>query len=238
MELERQLPGDTVVIGIDEYTACLFDLPAGECRVQGAGNVTVRFQGQEWTFAPGTSFSFERLRAGVLATGGDGALHAATPSPAARSLIQLARVLDTAPAPAAQRALIQQAHAEMHALASDAAPDGTLVEAPPDEAASYLLQIARALGETDEPGLKRDLLDRAHDAMHELAADEGHAANADDGAPPSPQEIAPYLDTLIEVRTQLRSAKQYALADEIRKRLADVNIVLEDSSTGTTWRRV
>jgi cysteinyl-tRNA synthetase len=42
---------------------------------------------------------------------------------------------------------------------------------------------------------------------------------------------------MIEIRQKLRDAKQYALADEIRKSLAELDIVLEDSADGTTWRK-
>jgi cysteinyl-tRNA synthetase len=46
----------------------------------------------------------------------------------------------------------------------------------------------------------------------------------------------PFIDLLVEVRTELRAAKHYQLADTVRRRLADLGITLEDSPTGTTWR--
>ncbi|HLF77367.1 MAG TPA: cysteine--tRNA ligase [Dehalococcoidia bacterium] len=47
---------------------------------------------------------------------------------------------------------------------------------------------------------------------------------------------APFIDLLIELRKELRDAKQYALADRIRNGLGDLGIVLEDSAGGTTWK--
>jgi hypothetical protein len=47
----------------------------------------------------------------------------------------------------------------------------------------------------------------------------------------------PFIELLIRVRTQLRAAKQWALADEIRDWLSELGILLEDSPAGTTWRR-
>jgi cyanophycinase-like exopeptidase len=47
----------------------------------------------------------------------------------------------------------------------------------------------------------------------------------------------PLIELLVYIRAQLRAAKQWALADEIRDRLAEQGILLEDSPTGTTWRR-
>jgi cysteinyl-tRNA synthetase len=34
----------------------------------------------------------------------------------------------------------------------------------------------------------------------------------------------------------LRQAKQYQMADEIRTKLANLGIILEDTPKGTTWR--
>ena len=49
-------------------------------------------------------------------------------------------------------------------------------------------------------------------------------------------ESAPFIDLLIEVRNELRTAKQFQLADRIRGGLADLNVVLEDGPEGTTWK--
>ena len=46
----------------------------------------------------------------------------------------------------------------------------------------------------------------------------------------------PFIELLIEIRRELRAAKQYAAADLIRSRLADLGVALEDSPSGTTWR--
>ena len=45
------------------------------------------------------------------------------------------------------------------------------------------------------------------------------------------------INGLIKARTVAKQAKNYAEADRIRKELLAAGIVLEDSATGTTWRR-
>ncbi len=57
-------------------------------------------------------------------------------------------------------------------------------------------------------------------------------------APEARDDVAahPFIDMLVEVRTQLREAKQFALADSIRDGLAGLGISLEDSPEGTQWR--
>ena len=49
-------------------------------------------------------------------------------------------------------------------------------------------------------------------------------------------EIAPFIELLVNTRTGLRSAQQYALADEIRSRLTELGVVLEDTPQGTVWK--
>ncbi|MBI2861998.1 MAG: cysteine--tRNA ligase [Chloroflexi bacterium] len=49
-------------------------------------------------------------------------------------------------------------------------------------------------------------------------------------------EAGPFIDLLVEVRQQLRQAKQWALADKIRERLAALDVLMEDGVEGTRWR--
>jgi len=44
------------------------------------------------------------------------------------------------------------------------------------------------------------------------------------------------IELLIEIRQRLREAKRWDLADEIRARMADLGITLEDGPEGTRWR--
>jgi cysteinyl-tRNA synthetase len=49
-------------------------------------------------------------------------------------------------------------------------------------------------------------------------------------------EAAPFVDLLVQIRTELRAAKQFQLADRVRDGLAALDVVLEDSPDGTTWK--
>ncbi len=94
----------------------------------------------------------------------------------------------------------------------------------------YLDQLARAMRETREPIAQRELIERAHATMHEFAqiggAERAHA-----------QEVAPLVELLISIRAQLRAAKQFALADRVREELARLGLQLDDTPTGTIWRK-
>ena len=60
--LRRLLPETVTILGIDEYTACTLMLHEGECRVSGAGNVTVMRADGVRTFVNAERFSFDVLR--------------------------------------------------------------------------------------------------------------------------------------------------------------------------------
>lgn len=185
-ELETLLPQGTTVLGIDEHTACLFEPDAETCRVMGAGRVTIRCDGQEWSYATGQTFPFGQLQNSSPRTSGP---------------------VQTAPMP--------------------------LDPGNKGETTRYLVHLARALDEVNEPDAKRTLIDRAHDTMHELSAGWLETSHSD-----TVQAIAPFIETLIDIRSRLREAKQFALADEIRQRLLALGIELQDSSTGTTWHKI
>ncbi|MBI2852370.1 MAG: cysteine--tRNA ligase [Chloroflexi bacterium] len=46
----------------------------------------------------------------------------------------------------------------------------------------------------------------------------------------------PFIELLIATRRELREAKQWQLADNIRSKLAEVGVLLEDTSKGTIWK--
>jgi len=49
------------------------------------------------------------------------------------------------------------------------------------------------------------------------------------------KEAAPFIDLLVALRSELRAAKQWALADRVRDGLAEHGIELKDGPEGTTW---
>ncbi len=186
--LESRMPFDVVILGIDEHTACTFDLTAQTCAVAGTGQVTVRYGGSESYYPAGSTFPFAELRAANLG--------------------QTAPTAEQEPAPAA----------------------------PPPELQNttrYLEQLARAMEESGgEPGAQRELIDHAHETMHELA----QGWRESDSLLPD-QNTAALIDLLVSTRTRLRAAKQFALADEVRKALTELGIVLEDTPNGTRWEK-
>jgi cysteinyl-tRNA synthetase len=46
----------------------------------------------------------------------------------------------------------------------------------------------------------------------------------------------PFVDLLVNLRTEMRRQKLWVLSDQIRDRLAALDVVIEDSKEGTLWR--
>ena len=88
-------------------------------------------------------------------------------------------------------------------------------------------EINRAAGEgahvSDATGLLREL-----GGVLGLGLEQGGSGGTGD--------IAPFVELLVETRAALRKEKQFALADNLRDRLAELGVVLEDTPRGTEWR--
>lgn len=50
------------------------------------------------------------------------------------------------------------------------------------------------------------------------------------------QEVEPFINLLVDLRRELKAAKQFALADRIRDQLKELGIKLEDRPDGTIWK--
>jgi cysteinyl-tRNA synthetase len=50
-------------------------------------------------------------------------------------------------------------------------------------------------------------------------------------------DAGPFIDFLVSLRKDLRQAKQFQLADEIRNKLTELGITLEDMPQGTVWKK-
>ncbi len=51
-----------------------------------------------------------------------------------------------------------------------------------------------------------------------------------------PQGSEPFIALLVDIRRELKAARQFALADRIRERLKELGVKLEDRADGTTWK--
>jgi len=99
------------------------------------------------------------------------------------------------------------------------------------QAIATLFDLAREINRAYEAGYDAS---GARDTLRELAGVLGLSLKAPET---SFVGAEPFIELLISTRVRLREAKQYQLADEIRDRLIDLGVTLEDTPQGTVWKQ-
>jgi cysteinyl-tRNA synthetase len=100
------------------------------------------------------------------------------------------------------------------------------------QAIAQIYDLARHINQARDEGSDEAGLAYAQRTLHDMVDVLGLTLEGRSG----PSDVEPFVAILVNVRNQLREAKQWALADEIRDQLAAKGVVLEDSAEGTTWK--
>ena len=225
--MEGQLPDGAFVLGVDEHTACSFDLDAGLASVEGRGVVTVRAAGRSATFPAGETFTIARMletaealaRGGPSTSAGEQAAEASTP---ANGLQSPGRGLLRATSPLVD--IVREHEADF--AAAVASRDMA-------RAASTVLDLEQDVTawSTDIP--PGDELDRAHASLRSLILELGRLSEI--GARDPREVVGPFVEALLEIRTVARKDRRFALADLVRERLADCGVEVRDTPGGSEW---
>ena len=101
------------------------------------------------------------------------------------------------------------------------------------QALAALFDLSREINRASEEG---KAVARAQETLANLSGALG--LTLQDSRQQGGQQVEPFVQLLLDVRGELRKAKQYALADSIRSGLSDLGIALEDTPEGTEWRRM
>lgn len=100
------------------------------------------------------------------------------------------------------------------------------------QAVAVLFDLAREINRARSDGVN---VSEAQKTLLELAQVLGFTLEE----PKRPElNATPLVELLIEIRGELRRAKEWQLADRIRTRLLELGIVVEDTTKGTVWRRI
>ncbi len=97
-------------------------------------------------------------------------------------------------------------------------------------ALAALFDLARSINRESEP---TPAVRYAQAALQDLAGVLGLRLREPE---PRTSDSGPYVDLLVQVRDELRAARQFELADRIRDRLSALGVSVEDSSEGARWR--
>ena len=213
--LERELPDDTGILGVDEHTALIVDVAAGTVAVAGIGVVTVRRGGQSTTIVSGSTLALAEL-AGRLSGTRTGASIAAgaAPSVTGANGVTANSLRDVADA---------------HRTAFDAAHAARDV----DGAVTAVLSLEDAMVAWGRDSLQSDDMAHARRVLRSLVVHLGALAVV--GARDPREVVAAYVDLLVELRAKARAGKDFATSDLVRDRLAAAGVELHDTPTGAEW---
>ncbi len=221
--LERSMPEDSFLLGVDSHTALVIDLDDGSASVFGLGGVTVRVAGRSAVLPNGTATTLA-----ALAETAESLAHGTAP------MIDAERATIAA-APTGGEASTESMGGSLRDEV--ARLEGTFVAALNDRDVRAAVTALLALDATIErrvgAGDDSPDLAAAWSTFRSLIVRFGEAAA--DGVRDPRDAAAPYVETLLEIRARARDARDWATADLVRERLTDAGIEVRDDPTGSSW---
>jgi hypothetical protein len=225
--LERTMPEDTFILGVDSHTALVLDLDRGGASVYGLGGVTVRARGVSRVFMSGTETTIEALaEAGrearrqppgdlvrVRPTGGG-----STVAPEAGD----------APSSASFAGPLRDEVGHLEGAFVDALT-GRDIRAAVGVLLTLDATIERRVGAgEDSPDLRA-----ARATFRSLIVRLGDLAR--DGARDPREAVEPFVTALLDLRARARATEDWAAADFVRDRLTAAGVEVRDDATGSGW---
>jgi hypothetical protein len=224
--MERELPADAAVLGVDEHTAVLIDVRGGDIEIRGRGAVTVRRAGHSTILPSGTSMSLAELRAlvlGVRPTGRQRTVEALGATDVVGVAGDGVALGGAVPVPLPE--VIRGAEREF-GVAAGARNAGAMAE--------VILELEAAIklweADTDED----QGTEQARTLLRGLIGRLGRAAQ--DGLADPRDRLRPAVNPLLALRDTLRGEGNFAAADAIREALAAAGLDVRDTPDGPVWR--
>ena len=217
--LERELPADVYVLGVDEHTGMLIDLDAETVTVVGKGVVTIRVHGESTQIASGETFSVDRLRDPAQARD----TKKVVTSQAKTSTQTVVEV-----APAIFDNNLREATDRLNDVFATA-----LANSDADGAARAALELDDAISGWSGDTLQSDATNHARAVLRSMITRLAAAAR---GGLRYPRDVlGPFVQVLLDLRAQVRADKRFDLSDIIRDRLAALNVEVRDTPDGAQW---
>jgi hypothetical protein len=219
--MEEQMPEGAWVLGIDEHTACVFDLDAGSVTVEGNGVVTVRRRGRSSILPAGETLPITALLDMAAGKGATVlAAHAAGDPRTTSPPGDRARMHEPTPL-----------HADIRRLSAEF--ESAVDKRDADAAVRAALDLDQTLAGWAGDTTQSDANDKGRAALRRMLASLGELARA--GTRDPREVVGGYVDALLEERAKARESRRYEDADRIRDRLIALGIEVRDTPAGTEW---
>jgi hypothetical protein len=225
--MERDLPADAAVLGVDEHTAVLIDLRTSDVEIRGRGGVTVRRSGHSVVLAAGTRLSMADLRdlvRGIRRTADDGHGRAGDEDAPGRGAAA-AGDGETLNPPLPLPEIMAAAERRFEAAADTRDADAMV---------GVILELETAIGQWEADMDEDQGTDQARALLRSLVGRLGRVAQ--DGLTDPRDRLRPAVEPLLELRATLRGAGNFAAADAIRQALTAAGFDVSDTPEGTRWQ--
>jgi hypothetical protein len=227
--MERELPPDAAVLGVDEHTAVLIDLRTEDIEIRGRGGLTVRRSGESVVLSSGTRLALAELRdlvRGVRrATGGARGCGASGDgrgcAGAGGGRDGMAGDRDILPLPE----IMAAAERGFGEAAADRDADAMV---------GVVLELETAITQWEADTDEDQGTEQARALLRSLIGRLGRAAR--DGLADPRDRLRPAVEPLLALRATLRGEGSYAAADAIRDALAAAGLDVSDTPEGTRWQ--
>jgi hypothetical protein len=228
--MERSLPADAAVLGVDEHTAVLIDLRTSDVEIRGRGGMTVRRSGHSVVLPAGARLPMAELRDLVqgirrAAGGGDAPDVTDVTGPAGPGGGDGAAAGDgeTQPLPLPEMMAAAEGRFEAAAGTRDA-----------DAMVGVILELETTIGQWEADMDEDQGTEQARALLRSLVGRLGRAAQ--DGLADPRDRLRPAVEPLLDLRATLRNAGNFAAADAIREALTAAGFDVSDTPEGTRWQ--
>jgi hypothetical protein len=247
--MERDLPGDAAVLGVDEHTAVLIDLRTEDLEIRGRGGMTVRRSGDSLVLPSGTRLSVAELRDLVRgirpAMGGTDGRSRGRPGDGARAgdgdTGARAETAGAGEGIGGTGAGDGAGEADMLALplpeimaAAERRFGAAVRDRDADAMVGVVLDLETAVSQWEADTDEDQGTEQARALLRSLIGRLGRTAR--DGLADPGDRLAPAVEPLLALRAALRGAGDYAAADTIRGALAAAGLDVSDTPAGSRWQ--
>jgi hypothetical protein len=224
--MERELPAEAAVLGVDEHTAVLIDTATGGIEIRGRGGVTVRRAGHSVVLPSGTRLTVAELRGlvrGVRRASGPVAGREARGSDSGGAGLG-ADALSPLSQPQPLPEVMANAEREFAVAAGDR--DAAAM-------AGVILELETAIKQWEADTDEDQGTEQARTLLRSLIGRLGQAAQT--GLADPRDRLRPAVEPLVALRNTLRAEGNFAAADAIRQALSAAALDLSDTPDGTRW---
>lgn len=212
-QLEKQVPHNVSILGLDEHTACILDLKNQKAYVRGLGSICVRRQEQEVVFSSGDTFTLDVLR-----------------NPSA-NIAKTRSVKEKKKQIPKSKKEDENFWNTIHAIESDFA--GGIENNNVNQLINAVLNFDKTLWVEQENAESAEFISQAREKFREMLVGLRTILCS---AQKSDNRLRQLTEELLALRADSRQKNHWKKADEIRANLEKCGIIIDDSPTESSWR--